>query len=562
MKVRILGGKTERMAAETARLRLMIGGAMFAAAFLAISARLVDLAVLNQGASGPQLASRFVVIPEPMSRADIVDRNGVLLATNLNAASLYANPHLIPNAGAAADALLSVLPELNRDDVISKLTSANRFVWLKRGLTPDQLYQVNRLGIPGFEFEYEQRRVYPNGALTAHVIGFSDVDNKGLAGIEQIANDRLTDRTEPLALSLDIRVQQILHEEVAAQIETFGAIGGGGLVLDVHTGEVIAMVSLPDFDPNLPAIANDDQRFNRMSYGVYEFGSVFKLFTLATALETGSATVNSQYDATHPIQISRFTIRDYKPQARVLSFTEVLLHSSNIGAAKIAIETGSQAQRQYLGNLGLLTRTDIELPERGAPLYPREWRDINTMTIGFGHGIAVTPVHLAVAVATLVNGGEYHPPTIFRSNADTPIESRRVYSRATSVRMRSLMRMVVAEGTGGKAEAPGYLVGGKTGTAEKTGPGGYDGNRLVSSFLGVFPIDAPRYVVLAIIDEPKGVDGNPRKRTGGWVAAPVVARVIARAGMMLGVEPVEETTPDDALPALRIMAGGNRIAVE
>ncbi len=543
MTVKILAGKSERVAAETARLRLMIGGAMFAAAFLAISARLVDLAVFNQGATGPQLASRFVVDPAPMGRADIVDRNGVLLATNLEAASLFAKPHLIPDIAQAVEALLSVLPELDPIEVAAKLSSSSRFVWLKRGLTPDQLYQVNRLGIPGLEFETEQRRVYPNGALAAHVVGFSDIDNNGLAGIEQAANQNLTGETEALALSLDIRVQQILREEIAAQIETFGAIGGGGLVLDVHTGEVVAMVSLPDFDPNQPALTTEDQRFNRMSYGVYELGSVFKLFTLATALETGAATMDSQYDATHPIRIARFTINDYKPQARVLTFTEVLRHSSNIGAAKIAMDIGGPTQQQYLGDLGLLTRTDIELPERGAPLYPSEWRDINTMTIGFGHGIAVTPVHLAAAVATLVNGGDYHPPTIYRHEDAAPIPTRQVYSSATSIAMRGLMRMVVADGTGGKAEAPGYLVGGKTGTAEKNINGRYERGTLLTTFAAAFPITDPKYVVIAMLDEPHGIPESYGYATAGWTAAPVISRVISRMAPLLGILPADQFVP-------------------
>jgi cell division protein FtsI (penicillin-binding protein 3) len=553
MKFKVFADGSEKSAAETARFRLMIGGALFAAAFVAISGRLVDLAIINQGATGPQLASRFVITPATMARADILDRNGALLATNLETSSLYAKPQLVTNPSEAADAIVSAIPDLDRDGVAAKLSSDAPFVYLKRGLTPNEVYRANRLGIPGLEFESEQRRIYPSGVLAAHATGYSGIDANGLAGIEQSMNTRLSTESEPLALSVDIRIQQIMRQELTAQIEKFGAIGGGGLVLDVHTGEILALVSLPDFDPNAPGTASEDQRFNRISYGVYELGSVFKLFTLATALETGAADLGSQYDATHPIRISRFTIRDYKPEARVLTFQEVLRYSSNIGAAKIAMDTGRDAQRRFLTDLGFLSKTDIELPERGSPLFPEPWRDVNTMTIGFGHGIAVTPLHLASAVAALVNGGEYHPPTILRRSPGDEIASRRIYSIATSVQMRGLMRMVVAEGTGGNAEAPGYLVGGKTGTAEKNINGRYNRGSLLTTFVAAFPITEPKYVVLAMLDEPHGIPESYGYATAGWTAAPVISRVISRMAPLLDILPSDHLVPDSdgsaAMPA-------------
>ncbi|MCZ6604202.1 MAG: penicillin-binding protein 2 [Alphaproteobacteria bacterium] len=532
-----IGEGTGKTAVEIARLRLMIGGALFAAAFLAIAFRLFDLAVIHQGSAGPQLASRYVTAPDNMARADIVDRNGVLLATNLETASLAAVPRLVHDAERTATALVEILPELDLDETVQKLRSAANFVWLKRGLTPNQYYATNRLGEPGLEFRFEQRRIYPNAALAAHAVGFSGIDNEGLSGIERGLDADLAGGRMPLRLSLDMRVQQIVYQELEAQIEAFSALGGGGLVLDANTGEILAMVSLPDFDPNQPGRASDEQKFNRMSFGLYELGSVFKIFTLATALETGVASLASLYDATDPITVSRFTINDYKPQARTLSLTEVFRYSSNIGAAKIGLDIGGEVQRSYLRNLGLLDPIDIEMPERGAPIYPSYWRDVTTMTVSYGHGIAVTPLHLAAAVATVVNGGTYHPPTLLARDPDEPVASRRVYSQATSIQMRRLLRMVVAEGTGGKAAAPGYLVGGKTGTAEKTRDGGYDQSALLTSFVAAFPITDPKYVVMVMLDEPHGTKASYGYATAGWTAAPVVGRVVARIAPLLGLLP-------------------------
>ena len=549
---------TDKSALETARLRLMVGAALFAAGFLAISVRLVDLAVLQQGPDGPRIAARNVAAPNYMARANIVDRNGMLLATNLETASLFAEPHRIIDPVDAATALVGVLPNLEVSEVAAKLATDSGFVWIKRGLTPTQVFAVNRLGIPGFNFQTEQRRIYPNGALTAHAVGFAGIDNEGLSGIEQSMDASLTSRrgsTErPSAaptvttLSIDLRIQQIVREELLAQIERFSALGGGGIVLDANNGEVLAMVSLPDFDPNQIGLANDDQIFNRMAYGVYELGSVFKIFTLAMALESGAANFNSLYDATEPIRISRFTIRDFKPQSRVLSLREVFRYSSNIGAAKIGLDIGGETQRAYLSELGLFERTGIELPEQGTPIFPDIWRDINTMTISYGHGIAVTPLHLVSAVAAVVNGGEYRPPTILIRPEGDRAPSRRVFSQRTSAQMRALMRMVVTEGTGGKAAAPGYLVGGKTGTAEKNAHGTYSEARLLTSFVAAFPIDDPNYIVMIMLDEPHGIEESYGYATAGWTAAPVVSRVISRMAPVLGILPVEETEDPRTTP--------------
>jgi len=543
MSTRIEFESTKKKAIDTARTRLLIGGALMAAAFFVIGVRLFDVVVFNANDNLRRAAAREIVRPSTMTRADIVDRNGTLLATNLRTASLYANPHKISDPDIAAARIAQVLPDVSEEVLAAKLAADKSFVWVRRNLTPRQKFLVNHLGIPGLDFQDEEQRVYPHGHLAAHIVGFTNVDNVGIAGIEQSMDAAIAGAKEPLRLSVDIRVQQILRQELAAQIEKFKAIGGGGIVMDVRSGEVVAMVSLPDFDPNAPAQAPDETRFNRITLGVYELGSVFKIFNHAIALETGAATLTKRYDATKPIHISRFRISDFHAENRWLTVPEIFEHSSNIGSAKMALDIGTEAQRNYLGHLGLLRRTSIELPEQAQPMYPAQWREINTMTIAYGHGIAVSPLHLASAVAATVNGGILRPATLIR--ARTPETGGvQVFSAETSDKMRRLLRLVVEKGTGKNAEAPGYLVGGKTGTAEKQVNGSYKRNALISSFVGVFPANAPRFVVYAMLDEPKGIKESYGYATGGWTAAPVVGSVITRMAPLFAITPFDKEAPE------------------
>ena len=543
MNGRISFESSKKQAIETARTRLLVGASLMAAAFFVVGVRLFDLAVFNETEDLRRAASREIARPASMTRADIVDRNGVLLATSLKTASLFANPRKINEPSSVARRLVDILPDLSEEVVAARLHADKSFVWLRRNLTPRQQFEVNRLGIPGLDFEQEERRVYPHGHLAGHIVGFTDVDNVGLAGIEKSMDAAIAGAEIPLQLSLDIRVQQILRQELSSQIEKFKAIGGGGIVLDVNSGEVVAMVSLPDFDPNAAGQASDDTRFNRMTLGVYELGSVFKIFNHAIALETGVASFASRYDATNPIRVSRFTISDFHPKKRWLSVPEIFQHSSNIGSAKIAIDIGSEDQRRYLGRLGLLRRTSIELPEQAQPIYPTRWREISAMTISFGHGIAVSPLHLASAVAATVNGGILRPATLVGHYAKRS-DGIQVFSAETSDRMRRLLRLVVENGTGRNADAEGYLVGGKTGTAEKQVNGAYKRNALISSFVGVYPVTAPRFVVFAMLDEPKGIKESYGYATGGWTTAPVVKGVVARMAPLYGIAPLDESAPD------------------
>ena len=527
---------------ETGRNRLLVIGALFGLGFLVIAGRLADVTIFKQG-NEPRLAQAVPASNWKAERADIVDRNGVLLATSLATASLYANPRHILDAGEAARRLTRLLPELSPAEVRSKLTSDRGFVWLRRHLTPRQQYAVNRLGIPGLYFQREERQIYPHGRLLSHVLGFVGVDNRGLAGVENSFDETLRQSTSALRLSLDVRLQHIMRQELAAAMTSFRAIGAAGIMLDVHSGEVLAMVSLPDFDPNHPGVGPVETAFNRNTQGVYEMGSTFKIFTTAMALDTGTATLNSRYDATKPIRISRFVITDYKPKKRWLSVPEIFVYSSNIGTVKMALDVGTANQKAYLGRLGLLRPAAIELPEVGGPIVPSPWGKVHTMTIAFGHGIAVSPVQLVSAVAAIVNGGIMRPATLIRRGAGERDPGVRVISTATSERMRRLLRQVVAQGTGRKAAVNGYMVGGKTGTSEKVGARGYRRKALLSSFVGVFPMDDPRYVVFALLDEPRGTKRTYGYATGGWVAAPIVGRTIARAAPLLGIAPVDETAP-------------------
>jgi cell division protein FtsI (penicillin-binding protein 3) len=524
----------ERLALETARNRIFITGAMFIIGFCWITYGLVDASVLRQG-NEPAVASGTDTRELKTERADIVDRNGMLLATDLPTNSLYADARVVKDPVESADLLLTVLPDLDRDTLIRNLSSRKAFVWLRRNLTPEQQYEVNSLGIPGLNFQREERRVYPHGRLLSHVVGFTDIDNNGIAGAEREFDNELRINNGPLELSLDTRVQYALEEEVETAMETYSAVGAAGLVMDVYTGEVIAMTSLPNFDPHRPGQAPADARFNRSTLGVYEMGSVFKLFNTAIALETGTSTLNSVFDATEPLAVGGFRIRDYHAENRWLTLPEILVHSSNIGSARMAMAFGGENQRKYLKKLGMLDKPQIELPEVGGPLVPNPWREINTMTISFGHGLAVTPLQVVSGISTIVNGGIRRPATILKQ--DGAPAGERVFSQKTSEQLRRLMRLVVTEGSGKKAEVAGYFLGGKTGTSEKLVNGRYVKNARMSTFVAAFPMQDPKYVVLVTLDEPKGTKETFGFATAGWVSAPAVGKVVTRIAPLLGIEP-------------------------
>lgn len=554
-----LDGVTKQ-ALEVGRNRLILAGCLITLAFAAVAGRVVELSALRDH-NEPTVPTAAADAALQTGRADIVDRNGLLVATSLRTPSLYADPSEVLDAGRAARRLTTVLTELAVPEVEAKLRANRRFVWLKRSLTPHEQYRVNALGIPGLHFMDEWKRIYPQSSLVAHVVGYTDIDDRGIAGVERAFDDVLRDGREPLTLSIDLRIQHIVRQELARQIGLFEAIGGTAIVLDVNTGETVAMVSLPDFDPNLAGDMSDDQRFNRATLGVYEMGSTFKIFNTAMALDAGTVTLNDGYDATKPIRVSRFTINDFHGEHRWLSVPEIFKYSSNIGSVKMAMDVGTEGQKAFMGRLGMLQPMSLELPERGYPLVPSPWRPINTMTISFGHGMSVSPMHLASGVATVINGGIKRPATLLKTTGR--VVGEEVLKPATSLAMRKLMRLVVLDGTGRNADAVGYMVGGKTGTAEKAGGGrGYARKSLLSSFVAAFPVHDPKYVVLVMVDEPKGQKFSHGYATGGWVAAPAVKRIVERAAPLLGVAPVNMNAPEIRRDLLVDLpdTGGKRLA--
>ena len=560
VSLRINGAKKSLL--EIARQRLVLGATVLTVAFLGLSLRLTEVVlrgeVLPREMAAPSDSAQ--AIP---GRANILDRNGILLATSLPAQSLNADPRHVRHPAILANQLALLLDGGDRHALQTKLESEGRFVWLKRHLTPWEHIQVNALGAPGLDFSVEHRRVYTHGPLLSHVLGYAKMEHKGLAGIEKTFDeDLLRNPDRPLILSIDIRFQYVMRAELSRALLDHRAVGAAGIILDVETGGLRAMVSLPDFDPNneIDPTKHADATFNRASLGRYEMGSTFKAFTLAMGLDSGIVTLRDEFDATKPLKVGNTTIRDYHAQSRWLSVPEIFVHSSNIGAARIALAVGGPQQKKFLGRLGLLDEINFDLPEISKPGYPEIWRKINTATISYGHGISVSPIHLAASVAALVNGGIWCPPTLVR-HKEGLIKGRRVITEATSLSMRQLFRLAVTHGTGGLAAVDGYLVGGKTGTANKVNVGkkGYDSSRVISSFVGVFPMSEPKYLILVLLDEPKGKNSAVSQNTGGWVAAPVVGNVIRRIGPMEGVAPMLDPALDARAPGTVVELDGDEI---
>lgn len=537
-----------RDALEVARARLAVGAALFAVLFMAVALRMAYVSLVRDGGE-PGLARAAHPAQLQAERADILDRRGIVLATSLPVVSLFASPRLVLDVDEAALKLSRTLPDIKADEVREKLTSGRSFVWIKRGLSPREHAAVMRLGLPGFEFQNEERRIYPQGPIAPHILGYTGIDNVGLAGVEKRFDEKLR-QGEPLHLSIDIRLQRFLEQEIARATQRFSAIGATAAVMDVNSGEILALASLPGYDPNQLKTISNEALFNRSTLGVYEQGSTFKIFNTAMVLDSGRFTTASVFDASQPIKIDRFTINDYHGQHRAMSVADIFKYSSNIGSAKMASEIGVEGQRAFFDKMGMLRPVPVELPEVAQPLYPKHWRKINLLTIAFGHGMSVTPLHVLTGTTAVINGGIYYPPTLVqRSKAGHAEAGRRVISEKTSRQMRDLLRLVVVEGTGKNADVPGYEVGGKTGTAEKPGRHGYREKALISSFVGVFPMREPKYVVMVSIDEPKGLKETGGYATGGVVAAPSVRAIIEYLVTLYGIEPVDPAAAAKLLAA-------------
>ncbi|MBB3963413.1 peptidoglycan D,D-transpeptidase FtsI family protein [Rhizobium metallidurans] len=516
----------------------------FVCGYLVIGGRLVEYAVRD-----PDTVSS-ILPPDRLlaSRPDILDRNGEVLATDIRTVSLFAEPNKIVDADEAVEKLTTVLPDLDMKGTYKKLANRNsHFAWLRRQLSPKQQSQILALGIPGIGFRPEKRRFYPGGPTAAHILGYVNIDNRGVAGMEKYIDDQgLADLAsvgmtsdqplEPIKLSIDVRVQNIVRDVVANAVTNYEAKGAGAVILDINTGEVLAMASAPDFDPNNPLEGAKEGWLNRMSNGTFEMGSTFKTFSLAMALDTGKVKLTDSFDARQSLRIGGFTIHDFHGQQRWLTLPEVFQYSSNVGTARIIDIVGIDAQKDYLTKLGLLTKMRTELPEVKMPSQPKVWKKINSVTISFGHGVSTTPLQTAVAGAALVNGGRLIEPTFLprtRQQADDVAEV--VVKKTTSDDVRYLFKLNGIKGSGRNADVPGFNVGGKTGTADKVVNGRYASNLNFNAFLAAFPIDDPKYVVLTFCDEPH--NGEKGQNIAAFTAAPMVKNIISRAAPILGVEP-------------------------
>jgi cell division protein FtsI (penicillin-binding protein 3) len=531
--------------------RLLVLGAVFFLAFSAIGLQMGAMA--SSEAEEPRaIASGNPIIGQ---RADIVDRNGRILATNFDTYALYAQPQQLVDPEGAAARLAEIFPELDAERLVKDLTGSRKFVWIRRQISPEQMQAVHDIGEPGLLFGPREMRLYPNGPVASHVLGGASFGREGVdsaevigvAGVERQFDQYLRDPANegsPLELSIDLTVQAAAERVLQGGMMLMNAKGAAAILMDVRTGEVISMVSLPDFDPNsrpLPLTTgsqSDSPLFNRAVQGVYELGSTFKIFAISQAMELGLVGANTMIDTKGPLTWGRFRISDFHNYGPQLSTTDVIVKSSNIGTARIAQEIGADRQKEFLTSLGFLEATKIELSEApsGRPLSPKQWSEISTMTISYGHGLSASPLHLAAAYAAIANGGTRVEPTILKSNQLQ--QGPRVLSPDVAAEAVSMMRQVVVRGTASFGEVPGYEVAGKTGTADKPMPtGGYYEDKVIATFAATFPASAPRYVLVVTLDEPVETSGTEPRRTAGWTAVPVGAEMIRRIAPLLGMRP-------------------------
>ncbi|HEX2216224.1 MAG TPA: penicillin-binding protein 2 [Xanthobacteraceae bacterium] len=550
----LYGRDVDRSAKSKARVALAI--AAFALVYTVIAVRLVSFALAPDSHPARRGSAQDAVAT---ARPDILDRHGEILATDVKASSLFAEPRRILDVDEAVELLTAVLPDLDAAETRQRLSSKKGFAWLKREITASQQEQIHRLGIPGIGFLRENKRTYPNGPVVSHLIGLTNIDNQGIAGIERwldkngladlhLAGFAIDRQQRPIELAVDLRVQHALRDELLAALQKFKAKAVAGTVTDVRTGEILAMVSVPDYDPNNPREANDPTRINRLTTGVFEMGSTFKALTVAMALDSGKVTLNSSFDARMPLRYGRFSINDYKGQKRVLTVPEIFTYSSNIGTARMALALGVDHHKWFLRKLGQLDRLRTELPESAEPLVPKRWGELNTVTIAFGHGLSVAPLQAIMGIGALMNGGVLIPPTFLkRSEEEARQLGMRVIKPETSERMRYLMRLNAEKGSARKADVPGYYVGGKTGTSEKVVGRRYSKTKLLTSFTAVLPADQPRYLVLIMLDEPQGLPETHGYATSGWNAGPTAGKVITRIAPLLDIEPRLDLPPAEQL---------------
>lgn len=546
---------TWNLADRTIRTRMLILIIAFAAGFIVLSVRLVQIASKDIADQ-----RRLFAQQNYGNRVDIVDRNGNLLAVNVPSASLFANPFKVIDPEGAVAKLKKVFPDIDTKKVLHDLKSTKSFVWIRRDISPKQQQDIFNLGMPGFEFENEQKRIYTYGRMLSHVIGYVGRDMEGLAGIERYCDDirmqGVGDINGPLyggslhgderiELSIDVRLQNILSEEIDATMAKFNAKGAAGIVVNPNTGEILALVSKPDFDPHFPGKSDRSALFNIATQGVYEMGSGIKALPMAIALDIGKVKMNDAYDLSY-MKVSGFQVKDYHENKGWRSVAEIFMKSSNVGMSQIMLEVGKENLRQYFKKLRLLDKLELEVPECGRPLFQpfSRWTDLGLVTMSYGYAFSQTPAHFIQAMIPVVNGGVMYPLTLIKRNKFEIIEGERIFTESTSKNMLKMMRLVVSEGTGTKSEVPGYYIAGKTGTADKLVDGKYDkghkGSKRMSSFLGVMPATNPRFLLYIVIDEPNGIKETYGFAGGGWTAAPTAGRIFERIATLYGMSKLDE----------------------
>lgn len=575
LPARLRGENTDRIEAENIRQRheemrdrmraraesrLLFVAVLFLAGFSVVGARMTVLA--SSEAVEPQASATSAAIVA--QRANIVDRQGRVLATNLITNSLYAQPHLMIEPERAAKALAEIFPDLDEAKLKKDFTGSRKFLWVKKKISPEQQQAVHEIGDPGLLFGPREMRLYPNGKLAAHVLGGASFGREGVhsaevigtAGVEKAFDSFLRDPAlegAPLRLSVDMTIQSAMRRVLYGGMKLMNAKGATAVLMKVDTGEVVSMVSLPDFDPNtrprglIKGDPSDSPLFNRSVQGVYELGSTFKTFAAAQALELGLVNPGTMLDTKGPMVWGKHKIRDFHDYGDTLSVTDVIVESSNIGTARMALSIGATRQQEFLRSLGFFDPTKVELVEApGAkPLLPKKWSELHTMTISYGHGIAASPLHLAAGYATMVGGGTLVTPTLLK--VDEIVPGRRIISERTSAQIRSMLGQVVDRGTASFAKDTGYRIGGKTGTADKPKPkgGGYYKDKVIATFASAFPIEDPEYVLVVTLDEPSENSGDKPRRTAGWTAVPVAAEIIKRTAPLLGLRPIEPAAPTE-----------------
>lgn len=518
--------------------RSLVAVILFIFLFSIIILRLAYIMVIN----GTMTKTNESYIPTIVSRADILDRCGAVIATSLPTVSLYACPHEILDLEEAIEKIIYVFQGLDKEDLKKKISSSKKFLWIKRNLSPQQEQAVLNQGIPGLHFLKTERRVYPDQNLLAHVIGGTDIDNVGIAGIEKVFDETLRASDNPIILSIDMKIQHAVHDELQRSLSEFNAVGGAAIVMDIALGEIISLVSLPDFDPNKTSNPNEKERFNMATSSAIEPGSSAKMFNTTMALESGKVTPFTRFDARFPLKVGRHTVHDFRGKGTFLSVEEILKYSSNIGSAKIALEVGITEQKRFFKHIGLLDTISCELPETQQPLYPRQWSEASAITISYGHGIAFSPLHIITVFSGIINDGVLNMPTLLKREVRNT--GRRVISSKTSRQMKILARINVTEGANRFAEVHGYCVGGKSGTAEKVKGRSYSKHSNYCGFIGAFPMTAPKYAVYVVLDEPKATPKTYGYATAGWNATPTAARIIKRIGPILGVIASKNQEPD------------------